>query len=188
MLTGHHAWERIHWKDDEAKTAEAWKDWLGDRFKDYKIADVKVEESADDRRVRVTWSLRQREDEVLGDEASLAPSRPLGPASQPFVQAGDKRRSQVLFGYTDRDEMEVRLHWPEGWHVDQTPMLAKQENGLGGFVVSVEQDDAHRTLIYRRRFDIKKKLLVNPQEYEAVRALYAAVEKSDAQALSLARR
>jgi hypothetical protein len=188
VLTGHHAWERMHWKEDDTKTAEAWKEWLGDRFKDYKIADLKVVESADDRRVHVTWSLQQREDEVLGDEASLAPSRPLGPMSQPFVQAGDKRRSQVLFSYTDRDELELRLHWPEGWHLDQSPMLAKQENALGGFQVSVEEDDANRTLVYRRQLDIKQKQLASPQQYEAVRALYAAVEKSDAQALSLARR
>jgi len=55
-------------------------------------------------------------------------------------------------------------------------------------MISVEQDDAGRSLVYRRQFDIKLKQLGNAQQYEAVRALYAAVEKSDAQALSLARR
>jgi transglutaminase-like putative cysteine protease len=188
VLTGHHAWERIHWKEDDARTAEAWKEWLGDRFKEFKIAAVKVEESPDERRVRLTWSLEQREDEVLGDEATLAPSRPLGPTAQPFVQAGDKRRSPVLFSYADRDEVELRLHWPEGWKVDQAPALAKQENALGGFTVSVEADAAGRTLVYRRQLDIKQKQLASLQQYEVVRALYAAVEKSDAQALSLVRR
>lgn len=185
VLTGHHAWEKIHWKDDAAQTAEAWKDSLAEDFKDLKIADVKVEESPDDRRVRVTWTMQQREDEVLGDESTLLPSRPLGPTAQPFVQAADQRRSPVLFPYADREEVELRLRWPEGWTLDQTPKLARQDNALGGFTVSLDIDDAARTLVYRRRLEIKQKQLANMQQYESVRSLYAAVEKSDAQTLSL---
>jgi len=188
VLTGHHAWEKVHWKDDAAQTAEAWKDSLAEDFKEFKIADVKVEESPDDRRVRLTWSLQQREDEVLGDESTLVPSRPLGPFAQPFVQAADKRRSPVLFSYADRDEVELRLRWPEGWKLDQTPKLAKQDNALGGFTVSLESDDTARTLVYRRRLEIKQKQLASMQQYESVRSLYAAVEKSDAQAVSLVRK
>ena len=187
VLTGHHAWERLHWKDDDARTAEAWKEWLGERFKEFKIADLKVEESTDDRRVRLTWSLAQREDEVLGDETSFAPSRPLGPQRQPFVQAADKRRSPVLFPFADRDEVELRLRWPAGWKIDQVPKLAKQENAAAAFDVSVDVDDAARTLTYRRRLEIRQKQLASMQQYETVRALFAAVEKSDAQTLSLAR-
>jgi hypothetical protein len=187
VLTGHHAWEKIHWKEDAAKTAEAWKDSLAEDFKEFKIADVKVEESPDDRRVRVTWTMQQREDEVLGDESTLVPSRPLGPSTQPFVQAADKRRSPVLFSYADRDEVELRLRWPEGWKLDQTPKLAKQDNALGGFTVSLDSDDAARTLVYRRRLEIKQKQLASMQQYESVRSLYAAVEKSDAQTVSLVR-
>jgi hypothetical protein len=188
VLTGNHAYERIGWKEDATKTAEAWKDWLGDQLKDFKVTDVKVEESPDDRKVRLTWSLQQREDEVLGDEATLAPSRPLGPRTQLFVQDADQRRSPVLFPYADRDEVELRVRWPQGWTVNATPQPAHEESPQGDFSVSVESDAAGRTLVYRRRLDIKQKLLAHPQEYEKVRALYAAVEKSDAQALSLVRR
>src|SRR5206468_3608343 len=75
-LTGHPARERIGWKDDAAKTTQAWQEWLEKRFREYKVADVKAVESADEGKVTVTWSLAQREDEALGDEATLAPSAP----------------------------------------------------------------------------------------------------------------
>ncbi|HYU32668.1 MAG TPA: DUF3857 domain-containing protein, partial [Thermoanaerobaculia bacterium] len=127
VLTGHHAWERIHWQDGDAKTLEAWKKWLDERYQGFAVSDVRYEERPDDRTVKLTWKLAQREEDVLGDEATLVPSRPLGPVTQPLVQAGDKRRSQVLFAYPDRDEVELRLHWPEGWRVDALPSLAKQE-------------------------------------------------------------
>src|SRR6185436_6652798 len=188
VLTGHHAWERIDWQDDDAKTLEAWKKWLDDEYRGFAVSDVKFEERPDERTVKLSWKLAQREEDVLGDEASLMPSRPLGPVAQPLVQAGDKRRSQVLFSYPDRDEVELRLHWPEGWRVESLPNLTKQEKSAGAFVVEVDEKDAERTLVYRRRFDLRSKKLGSAQEYEAVRALYAAVEKSDAQPLALVRR
>jgi hypothetical protein len=187
VLTGHHAWERTDWQDDDARTLEAWTKWLDDRSPGFAVSEVKFEEKPDERTVRLTWKLAQREEDVLGDEASLIPSRPLGPVAQPFVQAGDKRRSPVLFDYADRDEVELRLHWPEGWRVDTLPALTKQERPAGAFVVELEEKEAERTLVYRRRFDVRNRKLGSAQEYEAVRALYAAVEKSDAQPLALVR-
>lgn len=193
VLTGHHAYERIGWKEDGARTAEAWQGWLNDRLEGFKVADVKVEESPDDRKVRLTWSLQQREDEVLGDEAALTPSRPLGPQAQLFVQDADQRRSPVLFSYADRDEVELRVRWPQGWTLDAAPKPAHREAPEGDLEVSIESGEsgesgaAGRTLVYRRRLDIKQKLLASPQQYESVRSLYAAVEKSDAQTLTLVR-
>lgn len=187
VLTGHHAWERIDWQDDDARTAEAWKKWLDEEYEGFAVSDVKFEERPDERTVRLTWKLAQREEDVLGDEASLVPSRPLGPLAQPLVQAGDKRRSPVLFAYADRDEVELRLRWPEGWKVDTLPGLTRQEKPVGTFVVELEENAAERTLVYRRRFDLRNRRLKNAQEYEAVRALYAAVEKSDAQSVALVR-
>jgi len=188
VLTGHHAWERIDWQDDDAKTLEAWKEWLDGRSKGFVVSDVKFDERPDEKRVTLTWKLAQREEDVLGDETSLVPSQPLGPVSQPFVQAGNQRRSPVVFDYPDRDEVELRLHWPEGWSVDASPALTKQERAEGGFLVEMEEKPAERTLVYRRRFDVRTRRIAKTQEYESVRALYAAVEKSDAQPLALVRR
>lgn len=187
VLTGHHAWDKIDWQADDAKTQEAWQKWLDEQYKGFAVTEVKFEEKPDDRTVRLTWKLAQREEDVLGDEASLAPSRPFGPIAQPFVQAADKRRSPVLFPFADRDEIELRLRWPEGWRIDAVPGLAKQERPTGAFVVEVEEKAAERTLVYRRRLEMRHRKLGSIKDYEAVRALYAAVEKSDAQPLALVR-
>jgi hypothetical protein len=188
ILTGHHAWESMHGKEDGAKAAESWKDWLGDQFKGFKVGDVTVEESPEERRVRIAWSLRQGEDDLLGDESAVAPSRPLGPVVQPFVEAAKARNAPVLFPYAGRDEVELRLRWPEGWTLEQIPQLVHQENSFAALTVTVGSIDAARLLTYHRRLDLRQKQLVSLRQYAAVQALYAAAEKSDAQPISLVRR
>ena len=188
LLTGHHAWSEIHRKGSAAETADSWKEWLAGRFKEFKIADVTVDESADERRVRLTWSLSQRDEAVLGDESTLAASRPLGPASQPFVQPAAARQSPVHFPFADSDEVELRLHWPEGWRIDTKPEPVHLEGPVGALAVSLDTDPGGRALVYRRRLDIKRRQLETVNDLDAVRSLFAAAEKSDAQILALSRR
>ncbi|MFL6258925.1 MAG: DUF3857 domain-containing protein [Thermoanaerobaculia bacterium] len=187
-LAGLHASERIRWQDDEAKTVQAWKDWLGERFKDFQVTDVKAAEMPDERRVTVTWSMAQREEEVLGDESTLAPSAPLGPATQPFTQTADERKTAVFFDYPDRGEVELRLRWPADWRLDQRPRPASLDGPCGAFSSAVEVDEGKRTLVYRRRFDLTHRTLDSKADYEAVRNLFAEAAKSDAQKLTLVRR
>jgi transglutaminase-like putative cysteine protease len=187
-LTGHHAWERIGWQEDDARTLEAWQKWLDESYPGFVISGVQFEERPEERTVKLTWKLAQREEDVLGDEASLAPSRPLGPVRQPFVQEPGQRRSPVLFSYADLDEIELRLRWPEGWRVEELPGNAHYERPLGALVVDVENREAERSLVYRRRFELRRRKLGTTHDYEAVRSLFAAVEKSDAQPLALVRR
>jgi hypothetical protein len=184
-LTGHHAWQRIRWQDDEAATLKAWTDWLGQQLEDFQVEEVRFEEKVDEETARVTWSVKQREEEVLGDEASLHPSAPLGPSQQPFVQDASKRRSSVLFLFADRDDVELRLRWPEGWKLDTQPKPVTVRNRAGELSVAVEVDGAGRSLVYRRRLDIPKRQLDTTGQYQDVRALFAALEKSDAEALGL---
>jgi hypothetical protein len=150
------------------------------------VEGIQFEELPDEQTVRLNWSMAQREEEVLGDEASLAPSQPLGPARQPFVQ--EKRRSPVLFVYPDRDEVELRLRWPEGWQVETRPKPAASQNRVGALAVSVEMDEAGRSLVYRRRLDLTQRQLGTLQLYEEARSLFGQTEKSDAEALVLVRR
>jgi transglutaminase-like putative cysteine protease len=187
-LTGHHAWEKIGWQDDEAKTLEAWKKWLAESYRDFQISDVKAVEKPDDSQVTVTWAMAQREEEVLGDEASLVPSAPLGPVAQPFVQPVASRQSSVLFDYPDRDEVELRLRWPEGWKVEGRPRETSVNNLTGALGLTVEMHEGDRSLVLKRRFDITRRELLTTQEYAAVRSLFAEAEKSDAQKLLLVRR
>lgn len=187
-LAGHHAGDRIGWKGEAATVQEAWTKWLEERQPGFAISDVAVEESADERKVAVRWKLSQREEEVLGDEAAYGPSRPLGPVRQPFVLPPDKRRSPVTFAYADRDELELTLTWPQGWAVEAAPDPVGFDSEVGVFAVEVERDDANRRLVFRRRFDTSQRQVNDGGKYTAIRALYGAVEKSDAQAVALARR
>ncbi|HWM91477.1 MAG TPA: DUF3857 domain-containing protein [Thermoanaerobaculia bacterium] len=186
-LTGHHAWSRIHWQADDEATSKAWADWLGEEFEDFQVEEVRFEEKTEEQTVRVTWSMKQREEAVLGDEASLYPSHPLGPTKQPFVQDVSKRRSPVLFRFPDRDEVELRLRWPEGWKLEARPKPVTTRNRAGDLSVALEVDDAGRSLVYRRRLDIPKRQLDTTLQYEDARKLFKATETSDAEPLGLVR-
>jgi hypothetical protein len=188
LLSGHHAWERIEWRDSRDKELEAWKEWLQGEFKDFQISDLKVDESVEDRTVRLSWAMAQRAEEALGDEASLKPSAPLGPVQQPFTLPGASRRSPVLFTFPDRDEVELKLRWPEGWRLESQPPLVRHDGKVGALETQLELDEAARSLTYRRRLDVREKQLASRELYDAVRALFAAAEKSDAVALVLVRK
>lgn len=187
-LAGHHAWERLGWKGESATVEEAWTGWIEKRFPGFQVSGVAVEESVDDRKVAVRWALAQDDEEVLGDEATLAPARPLGPVRQAFVLPADKRRSPVAFAFADRDELELTITWPPGWRIEAAPEPLQFTSEAGAFAVGVERDDAGRRLVYVRRFDTAQRQLLLSSQYASLRALYGAVEQSDAQTLSLARR
>ncbi len=184
-LTGNRAWEKIDGQEGEVQTAQAWKEWLAERFRGFQVADVKALQTPDERQVVVTWSMSQREEEVLGDEASLAPSAPLGPVTQPLVQPSTSRKTMVMFDFVNQDEVELRLRWPEGWKIESLPAPVVIANEVGAVAVSIERKDGERSLLYRRRFDIFRRVLRRPQEYEEAQLLFAAAEKSDAQAVLL---
>jgi hypothetical protein len=187
-LSGQQAWRTIGWQEGEAKAAEEWKEWLGKRFVDFQVSGVKVAPEVEDAAVTVTWTLAQRAEEALGDEAAIVPSAPLGPLAQPFVQPASDRRSGVVFGELYRDEVELKLHWPEGWQVEAKPRETNLTVKVASISSHVEVNAAARTLVYKRRFDISQRQVAAAQEYEKVRNLFGEVEKNDAQKLVLVRR
>jgi hypothetical protein len=186
LLTGQHATERIGWKGDAEKTATAWKEWLEKGLKDFAVSDVKVSESTEESKVEVRWSMAERPEEALGDEVSLLPSRPLGPTRQPFTTPTAQRRSPILFAFADRDEVD--LTWPAGWSIERRPQAAHQESEAGLFSTELEVKDAERSLTFKRRLDVAKKQIITLQGVDRIRALFSAVEKSDAESLVLVRR
>jgi hypothetical protein len=187
-LSGQQIARTADWLVEEANAADAWKKWLDKRFPGFQVAAVKAVESLEDGTATVTWTLAQRPEEVLDDEAAVVPSAPVGPQKQPFLQPASDRRSGVIFGELYRDEVELKLHWPEGWTLESRP----QDRNLTAKIVSlssrVEADPAARTLVYKRRFDVSQRQIGTAQEYENVRNLFAEVEKNDAQKLVLVRR
>jgi hypothetical protein len=188
VLTGHHAWERTDWKDDEAQTLAAWKEWLSRSYRDFQIADVKAVEQPDEHKVTVTWSLAQSEEEALGDEATIAPAAPLELMAQPFVQPASARRTGVSFDYPDREEVQLRLRWPEGWKIEGLPREATIASAAGAITTHTELKDGERTLVYTRRRDLPHRDFNTAQEYEVLRSLFTELEKSDAQVVLLVHR
>lgn len=187
LLTGHPAREKIRREADPARTAADWKEWLESRFRDFQIAEVKAVELVEESKVTVTWALGQREEEVLGDEVSLVPSAPLGPLTQPFVQPAAERRTGVVIEYPDREETVLHLCWPEGWKLESRPRETTLNAAAGWLAVSTELREGERTLVYTRRRDLPQRDFL-PQEYEAIRSLFAGLETSDAQKIVLIRR
>lgn len=186
-LTGHDAWQRLGWKPTAEETTQAWKDWLAESYRDFTLADVKVKESVDEQTVEVTWSMTQREEEVLGDEVSLSPSLPLGPAKQPFRTEAASRISPVVFSFPDRDEVELTLRWPEGWTPETLPREIRHDTAAGSLFTTVVWNDGERSLTFRRQFDVKHREYPKTQ-YPVVQALFARAERADADKLVLLRK
>lgn len=189
-LTGHHAWldRTLRSYRGEEDAAAAWQKQLEVSFGDYDVTEVMVAEAVDERRVAVTWKLALREGEVLGDEVTLVPSRPVGPQAQEFALPPDKRRTPVQLPFADVEEVLLTVTWPEGWSIDSAPDGVVQRNAAGGHEQMVELDEAGRTLRYRRKVELLKAEFAAGQPYAALREVTAAAEKADAQPLVLSAR
>ena len=188
-LTGNQAWRYLLWKDTPEATTEAWRDWLQERFSQYQVSDVKVLEQVAERRIELRWQLQQSAEEALGDEASLQPSRPLGPIHQPLPVPPESRRTPVLLDFPYRDDVQLTLTWPAGWELDLRPEdQAKTIDNLGSTMTRVTVDGDQRRLIYSREFQIERREHHGRAAYTALRDLFAAVEQHDAQPIVLVRR
>jgi hypothetical protein len=152
------------------------------------VEGVKVAESPEAQQVRVIWTMAARDETVLGDEVSLLPSRPLGPSRQPFAVPAGQRRSSVLFDYPKADELELRLRWEPGWKLETAPRPARHDGPGTALSNEVALDAQKRSLVFRRRLEIRQRVLESREEYEGVRKLFDEVEKGDAQPLVLVRR
>ncbi len=183
-LTGHHAWRRMGWGESPEETSAAWTAWLEELLAGYDVSDLVALEDLDGGRVDVEWKVRQHDEDVLGDEASLLPSLPLGGGEHPFTLPPERRTTPVAFAFPDLDEVELRLSWPPGWEHDVVPRGAAFAGPAGRFEASVKVDEPARQLVYRRSFEVAK-ADYSVEEYEGLRELYEAARLHDAQELVL---
>ena len=187
-ISGLSATDKLRWRETSEKTTEAWRDWLVERFEGFDFADVSAQESVEARTVEVSWTMTQKEEEALGDEVTLAASRPLGPQTEPFSASSAQRRSPILFDFPFAEQVDFEIAWPEGWHVESAPRTAKSEGAAGAFALAIQVDDTARKATVRRSFSVRQRQLSTREECDLARDLFAAAAKSDAQALVLVRR
>ena len=109
QLSGLSATNKLRWRETPEKTTEAWNDWLAENFDGFTFTDLVAKESIEERTVEVTWTMTQKEEEALGDEATIAASRPLGPRTQPFSASAVERRSPILFAFPFAEEVDFEI-------------------------------------------------------------------------------
>jgi transglutaminase-like putative cysteine protease len=175
-------------KGDPAKRQETWQSWLGENLPGFKVDAVEVATPPDAGELVLTWRMTQRDEEVLGDEVTLSPSRPLGPVTQALTLPPAARRTPVVLPFGDRDEVTLELSFPAGWKVESLPSGIQADGPAGLLQATVVVDDAQHRLRYHRRLDVRQREDPTREGYVRLRDFYALAEKQDAQVLGLARR
>lgn len=184
-LSGHHALKALA-ESDASRLAETWKPWLEERLPGFRVDGLAAEVGEGD--VRLSWTLEQRAEEVLGDELLLTPSRPLGPLTQIFTLPPKLRRTPVVLPFGERVDVDLELTFPAGWRLEGLPDDKAFVNGAGGFSASLAVDETAHRLAYRRRLDVTLRETRTSEAYQQLQELWAAAEAHDAQVLALARR
>lgn len=186
-LSGHHAWLDRALRGDE-EPAERWQKALEEDYPGYDVTGVEVDDARDDPEVRVAWKLALRDEEVLGDEVTLTPSRPIGPQGPRFALPPEQRRTPVQLPFADLEEVALTVTWPEGWAVDSAPETVDKRNPAGTAEQRVAIDEPARTLHYQRRVELLHTEFGVGGPYTLLREAAAAAEKADAQPLVLSAR
>lgn len=184
-LTGHHAWvERTLAGSDEP--IERWQKKLEESFDGYDVSAVEVDDDGAGQAVEVSFALAMRDEEVLGNEVVLWPSRPVGPLQQQFALPPDKRLTPVQLPFADVEEVELTVTYPAGWELASVPKPVDAASPAGSASQRVETDEENRTVHYTRRLELVQSEFSAGEGYAVLRQLLQAMERGDAQALALA--
>jgi len=184
-LTGNHAWRRTLWTENADEAANAWTDWIEDRFEGYDVTKVQVDEKIETAEVDVAWHLSLRAEEVLGDEVAISVAAPLAVTANPFVLTPAKRRTPVLLSFPDVESVHLELSWSEGWILEGEPRLSNLKCSAGTLATSLEADENLRTLVLHRSLTVSKKEFVGNSAYGSLRRLYVRTVKNDGEELVL---
>lgn len=185
QLTGNHAWKRFEWRDTEEETQTAWNEWIEDKYSGYDITDVTVDEQRDSDVITVTWSMNQRDEEVLGDESVIDPSSPLQTRRNPFTLTPRQRATPVQLRFPDTDTVNLKLSWPEAWIVDAEPPATEFSNAAGCYRTELTVDHEKRTAGYSRTMEIAEIEFIGGEAYTALHELLKTAVRQDTQSLIL---
>lgn len=181
-LGGHEAWQFFDLRDTREETEEMWREWLENRYPGFDISAVELEEDRREMGLRLGWDLGQRDEDVLGDEASIKAAGALA-VSQIFSLPPDVRRTPVLLNNGRLDESHVTVRWGEGWEIDAPLDDVTVETASGRFERRIEGGDGE--LVIHRRFERPGHEYTGSDSYGALRDLYEEASKADAQSLVL---
>ncbi|MEM6792849.1 MAG: DUF3857 domain-containing protein [Acidobacteriota bacterium] len=185
-LAGHVAWQRLGVFDSAQAAQEGWLERLGKALPGFDLSELAVIENVPGQSVGVQFKLRQRDEQVLGDEASFRPSSPLT-RNQPFVLPPERRLTPVQMPFALVEEMTLELSWPENWHLDILPSEVALDGEIGGYALDIEADPESRTLRYVRRFHQDRYEIGGRKDYTALRGLHEQAFKSDGEEIVLVR-
>ena len=186
-LTGQHAIEALT-ESDATKLVDTWTQWLEAHFPGFVVRDVTAAATSDGRELHVGWAMALRDAEVLGDELTLLPSRPLGVAGQPLGLSPALRRTPILLPFADSDEVSLDVTLPAAWQVESMPETFETKNGGGALSIRSELDAEHHALHYQRRLDVASRVAADREAVKQLYGLFEEAAKQDAKALALARR
>jgi hypothetical protein len=184
-LTGNNAWRQLEWQWVNKVTSDAWLSWLWYAFPGFDLTDVTLREDSERRRIELNWQLHQRSEEVLGDEASIAPAAPMAIARNPFSLPAERRQTAVHMPFLYTDRVELRLHWNAGWSIDSLPDLLSLANGAGHLSTALTIDDQQRTLTAIRQLQLSRRNHNSQETYGELRELYQTAVTNDAETIVL---
>jgi hypothetical protein len=185
IVFGHDAWRRLVMNLSRQALSEAWMSWLWRSFPGYDLTNVSLREIREQRHIELTWQLHQREDEILGDEASIAPAVPLAFSRTPFTLPAEQRKSPVHLPFCFTDRVELKLSWSEGWSVDSLPDLSSMANDAGYISARIVVNDEKQELTATRQLQVSRRDHIGKAEYDELKTLYQTAVANDAESLVL---
>jgi hypothetical protein len=185
IVFGHDAWRRLALSGNGKALFDAWVSWLWRSFPGYDLSNVSLRASREHRLIELTWQLHQREDEILGDETSIAPATPLAFSRTPFTLPAEQRRSPVHLPFSYTDRVELNLSWSDGWSVDSLPDLMTMANGAGYISTRIVINEEKRELTASRQLQVARRDHVGSAAYDELKTLYQAAVANDAESLVL---
>ncbi|MCP4898956.1 MAG: DUF3857 and transglutaminase domain-containing protein [bacterium] len=179
-LTGNQAWFNMTRKDSTELNAH-WQAWLEEALSTSEVNLTEATEDPANRRILVSWRLKQPLKDVAANEVSLQLSRPLGPITQPFDAL--TRYTPAFLEFTSRDELELSLAWSEGWVLDVVPEQWERQGFAGEAIATVKLDEDNRNLQYTRRVDFASQEFPDSDQLTDLVLLYDEAQQHDEQLL-----
>jgi hypothetical protein len=187
LLSGNQAWEKLQWEGTEEETQDAWEEWVEDKFPGFDITEVELNEQVEQQELRLSWRLQQREEEVLGDEASIQLAQPVAIAKSPFVLGAMHRLTPVHLSFAFNDRVELRLTVDPAFSADLQPRLADVSNDAGHYITTFVTDENGKQMTCTRELQIDKRNYIGAQEYVTLKNLFDAAATGDSEQLVLIR-